>query len=87
MLINVKMPTIFCWHFNIYEQDKFHSQLRLISMEKVLSPRDLVGNSKDMFSHNVTPLFFCFALMILFCSCGFILCIWFYFSLPGGNYQ
>ena len=27
MLINVKMPTINCWHFNIYEQDKFHAQL------------------------------------------------------------
>ena len=26
LLINVKMPTI-CWHFNIYEQDKFHPQL------------------------------------------------------------
>ena len=25
-LINVKMPTIF-WHFNIYEQEKFHAQL------------------------------------------------------------
>ena len=30
MLINVKMPTIVdynCWHFNIYEQDKFCAQL------------------------------------------------------------
>ena len=26
LLINVKMPT-FCWHFNIYEQEKFHVQL------------------------------------------------------------
>ena len=26
LLINVKMPTI-VWHFNIYEQDKFHAQL------------------------------------------------------------
>ena len=32
LLINVKMPTIVtfnnCWHFKIYEQDKFHAQLR-----------------------------------------------------------
>ena len=30
LLINVKMPTvvgIYCWHFNIYEQEKFHAQL------------------------------------------------------------
>ena len=33
LLINVKMPTIKCynanncWHFNIYEQEKFHAQL------------------------------------------------------------
>ena len=37
LLINVKMPTIVgiltfmsrknCWHFNIYEQEKFHAQL------------------------------------------------------------
>ena len=29
MLIHVKMPTIVgkCWHFNIYEQDKFRAQL------------------------------------------------------------
>ena len=26
MLINVKMPTS-CWHFNIYEHDKFRAQL------------------------------------------------------------
>ena len=29
MLMNVEMPTINannCWHFNIYEQDKFHAQ-------------------------------------------------------------
>ena len=26
MLLNVKMPTI-CWHFNIYEHDKFRDQL------------------------------------------------------------
>ena len=25
LLINVKMPS--CWHFNIYEQEKFHAQL------------------------------------------------------------
>ena len=39
MLINVKMPTIvllmlkcqqlYCWHFNIYEQDKFRAQLSM----------------------------------------------------------
>ena len=28
LLINVKMPTIVCWHFNIYEQDKSHVKLR-----------------------------------------------------------
>ena len=37
LLINVKMPIIVgiftfmsrinCWHFNIYEQDKFHAQV------------------------------------------------------------
>ena len=35
LLINVKMPTIVgiltfmsnCWHFNIYEQAKFHAQM------------------------------------------------------------
>ena len=31
MLINVTMPTKSdannCWHFNIYEHDKFHAQL------------------------------------------------------------
>ena len=27
LLINVKMSSIYyCWHFNIYEQDKFHAQ-------------------------------------------------------------
>ena len=36
--INVKMPTMLnannCWHFNIYEQDKFHAQLTEFSMKK-----------------------------------------------------
>ena len=30
LLINVKIPTIVgknCWHFNIYEQEKFHAKL------------------------------------------------------------
>ena len=27
MLINVKMPTIDCWHFNIYEHDKVQAKL------------------------------------------------------------
>ena len=27
LLINVKMPTIVCWHFDIYEQEKFHAQI------------------------------------------------------------
>ena len=32
LFTNVKMPTIAgilknCWHFNIYEQEKFHAQL------------------------------------------------------------
>ena len=27
LLVNVKMPTINCWHFNINEQDKIKSQL------------------------------------------------------------
>ena len=30
MLVNVKMPTLVCWHFNIYEQDKFRAQLSLV---------------------------------------------------------
>ena len=33
MLINAKMPTIYL-HFNIYEHDKFHSQLNC--MKKAL---------------------------------------------------
>ena len=27
LLINVQMPTINCWHLNIYQQGKFHAQL------------------------------------------------------------
>ena len=27
LVINVKMPTVICWHFNIYEQEKLNAQL------------------------------------------------------------
>ena len=34
MLINVKMPTKNCWHFNIYEQDKFSAQLKFSVLQQ-----------------------------------------------------
>ena len=32
LLINIRMPTYNCncWHFNIYEQEKFHAELNMV---------------------------------------------------------
>ena len=40
LLINVKLPAIVgnCWHFNIYQLDKFQSQLSC-AWKKFLQPR------------------------------------------------
>ena len=47
LLINVKMPTIVCWHFNIYKQDKLQA---LVILKVVrLTPLKRKSKKKIMF--------------------------------------